>query len=80
VIHAEEVVRDDGRTRKLTRRCFVCGQDVSVFVAPQDAEEFLSGGGFAQDIFPYLSAADRELLISGTCGPCFDKIFPPDED
>jgi hypothetical protein len=28
-----------------------------------------------QNIFPELSADLRELLISGTCGWCFDKMF-----
>lgn len=32
-------------------------------------------GALAQDAMPDLSLADRELLISGTCGPCFDELF-----
>ena len=28
-----------------------------------------------QDIFPELSADDRELLISYTCPECWDKMF-----
>ena len=31
---------------------------------------------YMQDIFPNLSVADRELLISGTCYSCWDKMFP----
>ena len=31
-----------------------------------------------QDIFPDLSITDRELLISGTCAECWDKMFPTD--
>ena len=37
-------------------------------------------GALIQDAMPYLSADDRELLISGTCGACFDKMFPPDPE
>ena len=33
------------------------------------------GGKYIQDAMPYLSADERELLISGTCGTCFDKMF-----
>lgn len=29
----------------------------------------------AQRAFPHLSVDDRELLISGTCGTCFDEMF-----
>lgn len=28
-----------------------------------------------QDAIPSLSVDDRELLISGICGPCFDSLF-----
>jgi len=31
---------------------------------------------FMQDIFSELPIEDRELLISGTCGTCWDKLFP----
>ena len=33
-------------------------------------------GKFIQDAMPYLTAGERELLISATCGDCFDKFFP----
>ncbi|MDI6789938.1 MAG: hypothetical protein QME44_04515 [Thermodesulfobacteriota bacterium] len=31
--------------------------------------------GLVQKIFPYLTADERELLVSQICGPCFVKIF-----
>lgn len=33
------------------------------------------GGMYIQDAFPKLDVDTRELLISKTCGPCFDTIF-----
>jgi len=42
-----------------------------------DMLDWLSGQGFIQDVMPYLSDAERELLLSKTCGDCFDKLFPP---
>lgn len=33
-----------------------------------------------QDIFPYLTPAERELLISGTCEECWNKMFGGDDD
>jgi hypothetical protein len=32
-------------------------------------------GVLIQDAMPELSASERELLISGTCGKCFDELF-----
>ena len=32
-------------------------------------------GMYIQDAMPYLSADERELLISQTCGACWDEMF-----
>ncbi len=32
-------------------------------------------GELLQRVVPHMPIDDRELLISGTCGPCFDKLF-----
>tara|TARA_R100000908_G_C3725229_1_gene126532 strand:+ start:553 stop:765 length:213 start_codon:yes stop_codon:yes gene_type:complete len=37
-------------------------------------------GEFIQDALPELSADERELLISGTCGTCFDALFPSEDE
>ena len=37
-----------------------------------------SAGVLIQNALPELSADQRELLISGTCGKCWDKMFPED--
>lgn len=31
--------------------------------------------GLIQDCFPYLSDSQRELLMSGLCGTCYDRIY-----
>jgi len=33
-----------------------------------------------QDAFPYLDANEREMLISGICPDCWDKMFGSDEE
>ena len=33
-----------------------------------------------QDAFPHLPAADREVLMTGTCITCWDSMFPPEAD
>ena len=52
----------------------------SIIYNREDMVDWLSGKGFIQDSLPYLTMDERELLISRTCGNCFDKMFPPDLD
>jgi hypothetical protein len=37
-------------------------------------------GEYIQNAMPYLNVDERELLISGTCGPCFDNMFPEEDE
>lgn len=60
--------------------CKYCGIVYTVYVDPVDFAQWTFGGGFIQDLMPYLSAGERELLITGTCGSCFDRIFGLDTD
>lgn len=58
-------------------QCNICGVSYSILYNREDMIDWLAGKDFIQELMPYLSAAERELLISGTCGSCFDKMFPP---
>lgn len=58
-------------------QCRMCMNKFVIIYNREDMVDWLSGQGFIQDIMPYLSAAERELLISATCGNCFDSLFPP---
>ncbi len=55
--------------------CRLCGKVYTVTVEKSDYEKYQSGESYIQDIFPYLSPADRELLISQTCDECWHKMF-----
>jgi hypothetical protein len=57
-------------------RCRECSAKHVIFVKMHDYIEWKNGAGFIQDLMPYLSEGDRELLISGTCSQCFDSMFP----
>lgn len=37
-------------------------------------------GALIQNVFPTMPEDIRELMISGTCGKCFDKLFADSED
>lgn len=54
--------------------CEQCGEEHMIAVNKKDWEDFLDGK-LAQLAFPYLSAANRELILSKICGKCFDKLF-----
>jgi hypothetical protein len=57
--------------------CYYCGNIYSVILNKEDLLDWASGSGPIEKILHYLSANERELLISNTCGKCFDKLFPP---
>ena len=56
--------------------CRKCYQEQSLEVVYQDLMDWKSGK-LIQFAMPYLNEIERELLISQTCGPCFDKMYPP---
>lgn len=57
--------------------CEHCGKDYIISFNYDDMMDWWRGSLPIQDALPYLTAGERELLISGTCGPCFDIMFPP---
>lgn len=59
-------------------RCPFCGEEHTVEVRLEDYHAYRQGG-LAQDCFPYLSAGEREMLISGVCPQCWDDMFGSDE-
>ncbi len=47
----------------------------------EDAYMAYARGAMVQEAFPNMSADYRELFfLSGICGPCFDILFPEDDD
>ena len=55
-------------------RCPFCGRANEVEVNDIDYLDW-QDGEFVQNAFPYLSADEREMLISGICPTCWDKTF-----
>ena len=62
------------RTDAFTVVCRHCETSHTLLVNITDVAEWKLGK-YIQDAMPYLSVDERELLISGTCGTCFDKMF-----
>lgn len=73
----------DAETTRNTLRvdgpCVYCHAPQSITV-PAAALIAFGEGKFAQDCFPAMPAEQREFLISGICGKCWDQMFPPDDE
>lgn len=55
-------------------RCHVCKQQHVVITTEPGYQRWIDGD-YIQRAMPEVKPADRELLISGTCGECWDRMF-----
>lgn len=65
-----------------TPQLIVCGECYKPKELSFDQEDWKrwKAGTLIQDAMPYLTLDERELLISGTCGGCFDKMCASSQD
>jgi len=54
--------------------CNSCKRTYELAAFKADMDSWVSGT-LIQNAMPYLSADERELCISRTCGKCFDAMF-----
>lgn len=59
--------------------CQTCRNRYEFGIDPEDYNRWRAGE-YAQNAFPYLTDDQRELLVSQTCGSCFDRMFPEEDD
>lgn len=59
--------------------CNMCGEAKRVEV-PTEGYTRWKTGELIQRAMPMLSRDDRELLISGTCGKCFEELFTESDE
>lgn len=58
----------------IVKTCMICNREASVSV--DSASLYLyNQGEYVHNAFPDLSPADREIIISGTHGECWDSMF-----
>jgi hypothetical protein len=55
--------------------CRHCGKAYLLAYDQDDYNDWKSGEKLIQDALSYLSAGDRELLLSKTCDSCWEKMF-----
>jgi len=58
--------------------CIQCHQPQHIEARTADLDAWI-GGELIQVAMPYLTADEREILISGVCGTCFDNMFGGEE-
>ena len=54
--------------------CNKCKDQVEMAVNVDDYTSW-ENGELIQNAMPYLTADEREVLISGICGPCFGGLY-----
>lgn len=63
---------------KVHQTCPMCGRDSTVEV-PDDRYERWVAGEMVQHVLPEWSAAEREQLMSGLHGDCFEALWSTDD-
>lgn len=63
------------RDLTLAVSCGGCGCTCIIDVKMDDYNAWVEGRGLIQNLMPYLSADEREMLISCTCNKCWDIKF-----
>ena len=61
-------------------RCNLCSKEYNIIADRNDMEAWISGDKYIQDALSYLSASERELLISATCNTCWKQMYGLDDD
>lgn len=61
-----------------TTNCIRCGK-LYQFEVPNEGYKRWLEGELIQKALPMLTPDQRELMISGICGKCFDKMFGGDK-
>lgn len=59
---------------KVIVQCISCEHGHTIELNMEDYRSW-KGGERIQDAMPYLSAAERELLMSRICPVCWDEMF-----
>jgi Fe2+ or Zn2+ uptake regulation protein len=60
-------------------KCRDCGSVTKLNIPETEWLEW-QAGALIQNALRSLPVADREIFISGTCGPCFDKLFEDSDE
>jgi hypothetical protein len=64
--------------------CLMCNREWTIIMPYEDSVfrmkwDMWKNGGLIQNVFPELTAEQREGLKTGTCKSCWEKIFPKEK-
>ena len=59
-------------------RCPICGKQYIITV-PHDGFIRWRSGSRIQECMPNLSSEDREALMTGICGECWERMYGEDD-
>jgi hypothetical protein len=65
--------------KSIATECPYCHCEQIIVVDPAAFDRW-KAGEYIQVAFPELTADQREALITGYCGACWDKLFPEEDD
>lgn len=68
------------RDYKLDITCESCGQLYILDVDKKDFNDYMYHVRYIQDAMPYLTAGERELILSKTCNTCYNKMFEMEDE
>ena len=72
---------DSKRKVAIAIRCVCCKQYKGIHINEEDYKEYRRPYRRPiQDIFPYLSAEEREMLLSKICPDCWNNAFGDEEE
>lgn len=55
-------------------RCTGCGEGTAFTLSTKDVSSWQEGANI-QDVWPEMSREHREMLVSGTCTPCWEELM-----
>lgn len=66
---------------KVTKRSPLTGEEntLELEVTQEQLDRYAAGTELIQNVFPHLTAAEREFLMSGYTQADWDQMFPPEE-
>ena len=79
-MYSEIAMLDYGDHKNIVIQCPMCGKTSTIKLDAKKTKLFDAGikayknGALVQNAFPFLTANERELLISGICSKCWNTI------
>lgn len=77
ILNAEKRKENEGLV-VINSTCFSCGRQHFLGMRVNDFRAYVTER-MADEVFPDEPPEIRELLISGTCPECWDKLFPEEK-